>query len=681
MCGIGGCWRPGWAAGLLERDLSAMAQSMTHRGPDGQGIWIDASNKRGSQNSTQRTSLGLAHRRLAILDVSPAGAQPMATADGRYHLVFNGEVYNHLELRRKLDAPFVSQCDTETLLAAIAVWGIEAALEKAQGMLALACWDSRTRTLTLARDAMGKKPLYYGYLGQTFCFGSELKALAALSCWREHPPEVDRQALGLFLRYGVVPAPWCIWEGLRQLPPGSLLTIQENHIERRTLPNPQAWWSLSEAVQRGIANPYTSVESARDALRPLLQDAVTTRLQADVPVGIFLSGGIDSSLVAALAAQAVKGGGANGQPPLTFTMGSGHASYDETAVAAQTAQLLGSRHHTRIVTERDALACIADLPMVYDEPFADASQLPTMLLARLAGAHATVLLSGDGGDEVFSGYTRYLSGPALWRKLAALPLPLRRAMGRMLEHGGEALAAGLYGWLAPHLPARWRQTVFQDKLHKLGRALVSPTPRDFYHAFLLQWETPPLQGDSLLPTILPDASPDPLAAAAAALPGPGEGAGSMPFAQWMQAMDMHGYLPWDILTKVDRASMAASIEVRCPFLDRRVVEAAWRLPAAGRMAAGRGKVLLRDMLEGIQPMPHLDRPKQGFGIPLEHWLRGPLKPWAEDLLHPRLLAAQGYLDPDAVQQAWREHQSGRRNRQYALWSVLMFQRWLEVWRP
>lgn len=669
MCGIAGLWRPVALPGFpaadgqaaLQADLQAMADALRHRGPDAGGLWLDA--------TSPAAILGLAHRRLAILDRSSAGTQPMATPDGRLHLVYNGEVYNHLALRDELRQPFASRCDTETLLAAIACWGMEQALARAQGMFALSCWDARTRTLHLARDAFGKKPLYYGWIGEHFAFASELKALAATRAWAARPPALDRQALALYLRYAAVPAPWCIWEGLHSLPPGTWLSITEDDLLARRLPYPVRWWNLGEVIRRGVAAPFPSVDASLEALAPLLQDAVACRLQADVPVGVFLSGGIDSSLVAALAARAAAAGGAS--ELIAFTMASPHGDYDEANVARQTAASLGLRHYVEPVTEADALACIAALPEHYDEPFADASQLPTLLLSRLARRHAVVLLSGDGGDELFAGYSRHLRGPDLWRRMAAIPMPLRRLMARALEHGGEAVLASAYEACATRLPARWRQTVFRDKLHKLGQALQATSPQAFYHAFLCQWAEPPLQGR--LPG---EGVPDPLAGMAqelAALP-------ALPFVYWMQAMDQAGYLTWDILPKVDRASMAASIEVRCPYLDRRVAEAAWRLPLAARVDGGRGKVLLRRMLAAIHPLPHLDRPKQGFGVPLEHWLRGPLKAWAEDLLHPSLLKAQGILDPVAVRRAWDEHQSGRRNRQYALWTVLMLQRWLEVWR-
>ncbi|AGW12190.1 asparagine synthase (glutamine-hydrolyzing) [Megalodesulfovibrio gigas] len=671
MCGIAGLWRLGAPLEGMQADLQAMADALRHRGPDAAGVWLDTSPADASRASP--STVGLAHRRLAILDRSQAGTQPLATSDGRWHLVYNGEIYNHLTLRRELPYPFRSHCDTETLLAGIAAWGVAQTLARIQGMFALACWDAHTRTLHLARDAFGKKPLYYGWLGREFVFASELKALAATSCWRAAPPALDRQALALFFRYAAVPAPWCIWEGLHSLPPGTWLTIADDAVLDRRLPAPERWWRLGEVVRHGVAAPFPSLDAACEVMGPLLQDAVTCRLQADVPVGVFLSGGIDSSLVAVLAARAAAAGGVS--ELVAFTMASSHAEYDEADVARRTAASLGLRHVVESVSEADALACIADMPMVYDEPFADASQLPTLLLSRLARRHAVVLLSGDGGDELFAGYTRHLRAPGLWQRMASIPLSVRlllaQVLARVLEHGGEALLATAYEACAPRLPARWRQTVFRDKIHKLGQALRASSSRDFYHAFLCQWTDPPLRRGGAGTVI-----PNPLAAMEQELAGMPE----LPFVFWMQAMDQAGYLAWDILPKVDRASMAASIEVRCPYLDRRVAEAAWRLPLAARVAGGRGKVVLRRMLDTLHPLPHLNRPKQGFGVPLEHWLRGPLKAWADDLLHPSRLRAQGFLDPVAVRQAWDEHQSGRRNRQYALWTALMFQRWLEVWR-
>ena len=651
MCGITGFWGPAGPEQGFRQVLESMCRALRHRGPDDQGWWCDP-----------EAGLGLAQTRLSIVDLSPAGRQPMHSADGRYVLVYNGEAYNFPEVRRELEqaglAPeWNSTGDTETVLAAVAAWGLTGALERLVGMFALALWDRAERTLTLVRDRMGIKPLYYGYAGRSLVFASEMSALRRHPDWRGG---VDPDALSLYLRYLYVPAPATIHPGIRKLEPGCLTRFTMDQVGSAVLPGPVRWWSVLDQVEQGLADPLQcSEEEAADELERLLTDAVRLRLVSDVPLGAFLSGGVDSSTVAALM-QGISPGRVK-----TFSIGSADADYDEARYARAVAGHLGTDHTELVVEEEQAREVIPLLPRMFDEPFADASQIPTFLVSRLARRTVTVSLSGDGGDELFGGYNRHILAPGLWERLGRMPGPVRSALGSGLRLGGERALAAAYGLLEPLLPAARRQAIFRDKVQKVADAMAAPDRAAFYTGLCSFWK----DGQGLVPGSsggLPDPDPD----------GRLEG---LDFASWMMAADQVSYLPNDILAKVDRASMAVSLEARVPLLDHRVVALAWRLPLAMKIADGKGKLLLRRVLYRHVPRELIERPKQGFGVPLHQWLRGPLRHWAEGLLDGKRLAERGLILPGPVRRAWAEHLAGRRNNQYHLWAVLMFQAWLEEW--
>lgn len=638
MCGLTGFWRPGgFVAEDARAQVTAMAARLLHRGPDAGGTWVDAD-----------AGIALGHRRLSILDLSPAGQQPMASASGRWLIAFNGEIYNHLDLRRALEAECRSPAwrghsDTETLLAAIEAWGVDATLKKAVGMFAFALWDRTERELWLARDRIGEKPLYYGWQGDVFLLGSELKAL------RAHPAfdaAIDRGALALLLRHNYVPEPYSIYQGVRKLPPGTWLKL--GHGQREVEPVP--YWSLAEVAECGTARPFAGSETqAVDRLHDLLGAAVRGQMLSDVPLGALLSGGIDSTLVAALM-QAN-----SNQPVKTFTIGFEESGYDESAHARAIAAHLGTQHTEQRLSASDALGLIPQLPAMYDEPFADPSQLPTHLVMRMARQHVTVALSGDAGDEMFGGYNRYFLGPKLWRKVGWMPAAPRRWLFR----AAASLPSGVTSALAAAQAG--------DKLHKLARVFAQPSlcgVDDLYAGLVSEWANPAgMAIGATMPANVLDRREywprltDPVAR--------------------MMALDGLTYLPGDILVKVDRAAMAVSLETRAPFLDRDVVEFAWSLPMGMKLRDGRGKWILRKLLDRYVPRELIERPKMGFGIPLEQWLRGPLRDWANTLLAADRLRREGFLDAPIVGDAWARHLRGEGGLGFRLWSVLMFQSWLE----
>jgi asparagine synthase (glutamine-hydrolysing) len=648
MCGIAGFVQPPCMDDEQLRSLArAMAQQLRHRGPDDGGVWTDAA-----------AGAALSSRRLAILDRSPTGHQPMQSADGRFVVVFNGELYNHREIRRTLAGRgigFRGSSDTETLVEAISAWGLRRAMERSNGMFALAVWDRAERVLSLARDRMGEKPLYYGWCGGTFLFGSELKAL------RAHPAfnaEIDRGSLALFFRHKYVPAPWSIYCGIRKLTPGSFVRLREGAAG--ALPEPELYWNPRAIVEDAAAAPFDgSFEDAVDVLEPLLMDSVGRRMVADVPVGALLSGGIDSSLITALMMRQ------HGSVPIrTFTVGFAESAFDESSAAAAIASGLGTHHTSITVTPADAMDVIPSLPHIYDEPFADSSQIPTFLVSRIAREHVTVALSGDGGDEVFGGYNRHAWIPSLARGAGRVPRPVRLAAAAGVDMFTPATWERLMRTATPVLPRRFRHRTPGDKLAKVVQVLRADGPDDLYLRMITHWSDPSdlVIGAQEHPTGLTD---------------PGRAADVADLALRSMWLDATTYLPDDILVKVDRASMAVSLEARVPYLDHRVVEFGWRLPTAMKLAGGRSKLPLRALLQRYVPRELFDRPKMGFGAPIGDWLRGPLRGWAEDLLHPNRIAVEGFLRVDGVSTAWREHLSGRRNRQYQLWDVLMFESWLD----
>lgn len=627
-----------------------MADCVRHRGPDHSGVWVDAPNQ-----------VALAHNRLAIVDLSPAGEQPMHSASGRFVIIFNGEIYNHLKLRAELGRVGVSfewrgHSDTETLLAAIETWGIVGALHRSIGMFALALWDRQERTLTLARDRLGEKPLYYGWQGRgakaAFLFGSELKALLP------HPSferEVDRGALSLFMRHGHVPAPHSIYRGIRKLGAGTFATLsllQRNPVIR-------SYWSGADVAEAGVADPLTGgpAETVK-SLETLLLNAVGQQMMADVPLGAFLSGGIDSStIVALMQAQ-------SSRPVKTFSIGFHNGDYDEAVDAKAVARHLGTDHTELYVTPEQALTVIPRLPSIYDEPFADSSQIPTFLVSQLARQQVTVSLSGDGGDELFGGYNRYQMAQGVWKKLAKVPRPLRQALANGLISLSPARWSALAAKLDPVLPRPFRVRLAGDKLHKGAALLGSRSAEELYRGLVSTWRDPDsiVKGGREPATFLTGHSPR--------LQGLGD-------VERMMALDMLTYLPDDILTKVDRAAMSVSLETRVPFLDHRVVEFAWRMPLEHKLRDGQTKWALRQVLDRYVPRKLVERPKMGFGVPIGDWLRGPLRDWAEDLLSERRLREGGYFEAGVIRDAWSAHQRGQANMQHHLWSVLMFQMWLD----
>ncbi len=635
------------ALSILER----MAGAIIHRGPDDAGYWFDAAGD---------APIGLAHRRLSILDLSPAGHQPMACHTGRYVLAFNGEIYNHLDLRRDLQAAghapnWRGHSDTETLLAGFVAWGVRATLDRCIGMFAIALWDRREHLLTLARDRLGEKPLYYGWQGQgeraSFLFGSELKAL------RAHPAfaaEIDRDALALLMRHNYINAPHSIYQGIYKLAPGHLLTVSMRQREPRL----ERFWSLPAVAEAGVAQPLSgSAEHMTDALEALLKSAVQQQMLADVPLGAFLSGGIDSSTVVALM-QAQ-----SSQPVKTFTIGFNEEGYNEAVHAKAVARHLGTDHTELYITPQQALDVIPKLPGLYCEPFSDSSQIPTFLVSQLARQKVTVALSGDAGDELFGGYSRYTMAQSLWNKASRIPHGLRGPAAAGLRgisiSGWNTLAAPL----RPLLPGRLRHANIGDKLHKGAALLAARQVDELYLKLVTHWE----------PDALVLGAQEPLTA----LRGTSLPLTGLDAVQRMMALDAITYLPGDILTKVDRAAMGVSLETRVPFLDHRVVEFAWALPQAMKLQGGVGKWILRQVLYRHVPRELIERPKMGFGVPIDSWLRGPLRDWAEDLLAEPRLRREGFFNPAPIRQKWAEHLSGQRNWQYHLWDVLMFQAWLQ----
>jgi asparagine synthase (glutamine-hydrolysing) len=636
MCGIAGILNAGSTdlAPLLE----AMAVSLRHRGPDASGTWTDTS-----------VGVGLAHRRLSILDLSVLGNQPMVSESGRFVISYNGEVYNHQELRKELEKiriiPWHGRSDTEVLLNAIEQWGVRISLERINGMFAFAVWDRQERKLTLARDRMGEKPLYVGRVDASIVFASELKAFRRLPQWKH---SVNRQALGLLLRFGYIPAPLSIYEGIFKLPAASFVKFG---IEQSSIPlslqefasRVHTYWSLPRVAIEGLTHPFLGDEvEAIDALQTLLDEAVRLRMEADVPVGVLLSGGLDSSLISALMQSQ------SPRPVRTFTIGFREDRFDEARYAQRIADHIGSKHTEFRLSPEHAMDIIPRLPEVYDEPFADSSQIPTVIVSAIARQHVTVALSGDGGDELFFGYGRYFDANRIWQRVGNWPASTRRRFAAIIESASH-IAGGLgrLGFRMRRLQQRIKAECFDDFYGNLLSLSLTPTaaicwPQGFV-------------GTSVFP----------------AIPHQLEN-----LSMRMMFADQSLYLPEDILTKVDRASMAVGLELRAPLLDHRIVEFSWRLPERLRFNGRNGKVLLRKLLYRHIPQELVDRPKHGFDIPVDAWLRRPLRTWMLDLLNPDEIKREGYLDPQAVAAIVNEHLSGYSDHGYALWTLLIFQAWL-----
>jgi asparagine synthase (glutamine-hydrolysing) len=644
MCGftgfLGPCASPAESAALVD----AMSDTLHHRGPDDGGNWVDAA-----------AGVALGHRRLAIVDLSPLGHQPMGSASGRYQIAFNGEIYNFRTLRTELEGlghPFKGHSDTEVMLAAFEAWGVDAAVARFTGMFAFALWDRETRHLHLGRDRMGEKPLYYGWCGEHFLFGSELKAL------KKHPSfdrPVDRGALALLLRHNYVPTPYSIYNGISKLLPGSILTVDPTKPGR--LPEPKPYWSATQVAEAGISQPFEgSDDAAVDHLDSLLKASVADQMLADVPLGVFLSGGIDSSTVTALM-QAL-----SDRPVKSFTIGFNEKGFDEAPHGREVAKHLGTEHTELYVTPEQALEVIPKLPTLYDEPFSDVSQVPTFLLSQMARKHVTVALSGDGGDELFWGYTRYQIALDTYQRMGRIPGPLRKTMAAAMTALSPDAWNRLFGWAGPIL-ARYGKASVGDKLHAAGGMMAAGKLDAIYRRMVSHWDDPAsaVIGATEPSTILNQPDNHPV---------------GMPSQQRLPYWDLFTYLPDDILVKVDRAAMGVSLETREPLLDHRVVEFSASLPQHFKVRDGKEKWLLRQVLYRYVPKAMVERPKMGFGVPIGEWLKGPLKDWAEHLLAEERLKNDGFFDVTQVRTKWAQHLNGSRNWQYHLWDVLMFQAWL-----
>ena len=644
MCGFAGFLTSSdQPASGLSQIATAMNKAIRHRGPDDSGVWEDAA-----------SGIVLGHRRLSIIDLSAAGHQPMPSESGRYVIAYNGEIYNYRDIRAEIEMvsgvrQWRGHSDTEVLLAGIELWGLKATLERTRGMFALALWDRKAEALSLARDRVGEKPLYYGWHGaadrRVFLFGSELSAI------KEYPdfsPQIDRGALTLYLRHGYVPAPYSIYEGVSKLTPGTIVTVT---LAQRD-PVKEAFWDFADIARQGQAQLFTgTAEQSVDQLNALALKAVERQMVSDVPIGAFLSGGIDSSTVVALMqAQSTK-------PIKTFTIGFDEEAYNEAKHAKAVAAHLGTDHHELYVDPKTALSVIPDLPIFYSEPFADSSQIPTYLVSKLARSEVTVSLSGDAGDELFGGYNRYAMTSSMWSKIAMVPAPVRSVAAKVLTSISPSAWDQIGGTFAAG-----KVRMFGDKVHKGAGALTSSSVAELYHSLVSQeWAPASWVKNGYEPaTVLTGKRPD---------------LAELDDVQSMMVLDGISYLPDDILVKVDRASMAVSLESRVPFLDPDIIAFAWSLPLEYKIRAGVTKWPLRELLYRYVPKALIDRPKMGFGVPIDSWLRGPLKDWAEELLDEPTLRAEGIWNVKLVHDAWVEHSSGRRNWSSKLWAILMFQAW------
>lgn len=657
MCGIAGLLVAGNSArGDLGAVARRMVEPLTHRGPDAGDVWSDPD-----------AGMALGHRRLSILDLSAEGMQPMHSRDGRYVVVFNGEIYNHSELRKELEGQGAAvawrgHSDTETMLAAIAHWGLEAAVSRFTGMFAFALWDRRERVLHLVRDRLGEKPLYYGWVKNAFVFGSELKALRAHPAWHG---EINRDALAVYARLSYIPAPHSIYRGVFKLMPGTMVRVESRDVfanDGTTRMEPLAahtYWSVVQVATDGIANPFIGGDAeAAEQLESILKQSIKRQMVADVPLGAFLSGGVDSSTVVALMqAQADR-------PVKTFTIGFNEPWYDEAVYAKAVARHLGTEHTELYVTPKETMAVIPNLPTMYDEPFSDSSQIPTFLVSQLARRHVTVSLSGDGGDELFAGYNHYFRCQRIWNAISWMPHWLRNTTSVMLRLlPPQAWDVFIFA-LNPLLPTKTKLRHAGDKLYKLAEAITARRQDELYLHLISLWKQPDslVQGGHEPETVLTDRS---------------HTADLHDFTHSMTLADMRVYLPDDILAKLDRAGMAVSLETRVPMLDHHVVEFSWRLPLSMKIRNGQGKWLLRRVLDKYVPRTLIDRPKMGFSVPIDDWLRGPLRAWAEELLSEHRLRQDGFFRHEPIRRKWREHLTGNRNWQYYLWNILMFQSWFE----
>lgn len=634
MCGISGFISRNTLTSNSEQLLSAMTASLIHRGPNDQGIWLD-----------REAGVGLAHTRLAVVDLSPAGRQPMHSPSGRYVIVFNGEIYNHLLLRKELtNINWRGHSDTETLCAAFDAWGIEETICRSVGMFAFAVWDMKTRMLILGRDRAGEKPIYYGRHGNVFLFASELKAL------KIHPdfkPELDKNVLSLYLRHNYVPAPYSIYKNTYKLMPGTLLFIPIASLESVE----KTYWSASDLALSKANTPFKGDEKeVVDELDRLMQDSIAQQMISDVPLGAFLSGGIDSSLVVALMQAQSQ------QPIRTFSIGFNEKEFNEAHYAKAVANHLGTHHTELYVNTDDALKVIPKLSTLYDEPFADSSQIPTFLISQLAKQHVTVALTGDGGDELFCGYNRYILTNKLWGKISKFPPSIRKVAAHLIH----SVSIGTWNKLLAMVPQAHNIGI---KLHKGANVLASSNINQVYNLLISHHNNPGslLHRDIVNPELTTNYGLENLSI--------------LNDTDRMMVFDFMTYLCDDILVKVDRAAMGVSLETRVPFLDHRIVEFAWNIPTNIKLRHGQSKWPLRQLLYRHVPKELIERTKMGFGIPLNKWLQGPLRDWAEDLLNERRLIEEGIFKPDLIRDIWQQHLNGRSSSHF-LWGILMFQAWM-----
>ncbi len=644
MCGIAGFINTSQVG--HESICRKMVATLHHRGPDHSDVWISKDH-----------GIALGHARLSILDLSTAGHQPMTSSCGRYVMTFNGEIYNHLQLRKKLSlsgysASWRGHSDTETLLATFSVWGVKKTLQECVGMFALALWDNKEKKLTLTRDRIGEKPVYYGWQGSSFLFGSELKALKA------HPEfqnNINRDSLCLLLRHNTISSPYSIYQGVSKLAPGSILTLNLSNKEIEV----ETYWSMKEVVQSALNNPFEgSEQEALLELEAVLSQSVSDQMISDVPLGAFLSGGIDSSTVVALMQSQ------SSNKVKTFSIGFNEKGYDEAKHAKDVAEHLGTDHTELYVTSSEALNVIPQLPVMFDEPFSDSSQIPTYLVSKLAKRNVDVSLSGDGGDELFGGYNRHIWVKSIWNRTGHLPLFSRRLILYAITSLSPTTWNQFFRMCSSVFPSRYRVSQPGDKMYKLASVIASESPDAMYRDLVSHWSRP----DSI---VLGSKEPETLLDNPSLLPD------LFDVEQRMMFLDTVTYLSDDILTKVDRAAMSVSLETRVPMLDHRVVEFAWRLPLNMKIKNGQGKWILRQLLHKHVPKNLVERPKMGFGVPMDIWLRGPLRDWAENLLETSRLEQEGFFNAEAVRTKWNEHISGKRDWQHHLWDVLMFQAWLE----
>ena len=647
MCGIAGFISPNLHINSFEKTINCMIDELKHRGPDDRGIWFD-----------YEVGIALAHSRLSIVDLSKAGHQPMISLCNRYYIVFNGEIYNHHILRKQLPASikWQSHSDTETLINGISYWGLSKTLSKLVGMFAFALWDKEQKKLILVRDRLGEKPLYFGFIGKTMIFGSELKSIEAFP---EISPKIDKKSLEIYLRFGYVPAPLSIYEGIYKLSPGNFIEFSMENIKSTTIPNSKKYWSLEKIINESQTHPFLGSENyAIDHLETLLKETISSQIQADVPIGAFLSGGIDSSTVVSIMQNQSK------DLLKTFTVGFEEFGYDESTSARAISSFLGTDHRELLVTSNDAMKIIPDLPEIYDEPFSDVSQIPTFLISKFASNKVKVCLSGDGGDELFCGYSRQIVGPRIWRILKNIPIPLRKIIANFIHQLPPSSWDRFYYLCENFLPKHLRINFPGLKLYKISDLINTQNLYDVYLSLISSWLYP----HDILACYDSKKGYDFFEF---------ESLNFNDSHHQMMYFDSINYLPNDILVKLDRAAMASSLETRLPLLDHRIIEFAWSIPLGMKLRNNSSKWLLKEVLKKYLPDKNLiNKQKRGFSVPIGEWLRGPLRKWANELLDEKLISSHQYFSPKSIRVKWEEHLSGKQDWSKQIWTILIFQSWI-----